>query len=92
MTIIPFRSATLPPGELAAVLAAVPAALPAAEARVVESKGTTMLDPAKLALFIGAGGNAVDGRLAGVGPVRAARLSPPGGAAHGAGASRARAA
>lgn len=74
-TIIPFRSATLPPGELAAVLAEVTAALPAGQARLVESKGTTMLDPATLALFLGAGATALAGLLSAVATVWAARLA-----------------
>lgn len=74
-TIIPFRSTTLPPGELAAVLAEVPAALPEAQASVVESKGTTMFDPATLALFVGAGATAVAGLLSAVATVWAARIA-----------------
>ena len=82
-TIIPFRSATLPPGELAAVLAATTAALPAGEARLVESKGTTMLDPATLAVLIGAGATTLVGLLSAVATVWAARI-----AAHSADARR----
>ena len=74
-TLIPFRSTTLPPGELAAVLAEVPAALPEAQASVVESKGTTMFDPATLALFVGAGATAVAGLLSAVATVWAARIA-----------------
>ena len=88
MTIIPFRSATLPPGELAAVLAAVPAALPAAEARVVESKGATMLDPATLALFVGAGATALTGLVAAVATVWAARIAARAATASAAAAAR----
>ena len=74
-TLIPFRSTTLPPGELAAVLAEVPAALPEAQASVVESKGTTMFDPATLALFVGAGATAVAGLLSAVATVWSARIA-----------------
>ena len=74
-TIIPFRSATLPPGELAAVLAEATAALPAGEARLVESKGTTMFDPATLALFVGAGATTLVGILSAVATVWAARIA-----------------
>ena len=74
-TIIPFRSATLPPGELAAVLAEAAAALPAGEARLVESKGTTMFDPATLALFVGAGATTLVGILSAVATVWAARIA-----------------
>ena len=74
-TIIPFRSATLPPGELAAVLAEATAALPAGEARLVESKGTTMFDPATLALFVGAGATTLVGILSAVATVWAARIN-----------------
>ena len=74
-TIIPFRSATLPPGELAALLEGVAAALPAGEARLVESKGTTMFDPATLALFVGAGATTLVGILSAVATVWAARIA-----------------
>ena len=74
-TIIPFRSATLPPGELAALLEGVAAALPAGEARLVESKGTTMFDPVTLALFVGAGATTLVGILSAVATVWAARLA-----------------
>jgi hypothetical protein len=74
-TIIPIRSSTLPPGELAAVLEELPAALPEAEARVVEGKSGTMLDPATLALFVGAAATTVAGLITAIATIWAARIA-----------------
>lgn len=81
-TIIPFRSSTLPPGELAALLGEASATLPAAEARVVESK-EMMLDAATAALFVGAAATTLAGLLSAVATVWAARIAArkPAGAA-----------
>jgi hypothetical protein len=72
-TLIPFRSSSLPPGELAAVLSGASAALP--EAQLVESKGATLTDPATLALFVGAAATTVAGIVGAIATVWAARIA-----------------
>ena len=71
--VIPIRSNTLPAAELAVLLDDVAAALP--EARVVSSKGATMMDPATLALFLGAGATAAAGLVTAIATVAAAHIA-----------------